>query len=60
MSIDGRIRELSRRHQSLEVELRDALAHPSSEDAAIQAIKRRKLQVKEQIEQLRAGTRPAA
>jgi hypothetical protein len=60
MSIDGRIRELSRRHLSLEAQLQDALAHPSSQDEAIGEIKRRKLRLKEEIERLRAGTRSAA
>lgn len=60
MSIDARIRELDRRHRSLETELRDALAHPSSEDSAIRDIKRRKLRIKEEIEALRSRTRPAA
>ncbi|MCA6296096.1 MAG: DUF465 domain-containing protein [Phenylobacterium sp.] len=60
MSIDARIRELGRRHRSLETELRDALAHPSSTDSAIQQIKRRKLHIKEEIEMLRSRARPAA
>ncbi|MFM8753113.1 MAG: YdcH family protein [Phenylobacterium sp.] len=60
MSIDARIRELDRRHRSLETELRDALAHPSSEDIAIREIKRRKLRIKEEIEALRSRARPAA
>lgn len=60
MSIDARIRELDRRHRSLETELRAALAHPSSEDVAIRDIKRRKLRIKEEIEALRSRTRPAA
>ncbi|MCA3720892.1 DUF465 domain-containing protein [Phenylobacterium sp.] len=60
MSIDARIRELDRRHRSLETELRDALAHPSSEDIAIRDIKRRKLRIKEEIEALRSRARPAA
>lgn len=60
MSIDARIRELDRRHRSLESELRDAMSHPSSEDAAIRQIKRRKLHIKEEIELLRSRVRPAA
>ncbi|MCA3727746.1 MAG: DUF465 domain-containing protein [Phenylobacterium sp.] len=60
MSIDARIRELDRRHRSLETELRDAMAHPSSTDSAIQAIKRRKLHIKEEIELLKSRARPAA
>ena len=60
MSLDGRIRELSRRHLSLEAELRDAILHPSSQDEDIREIKRRKLRLKEELERLRAGTRSAA
>ena len=60
MSIDARIRELDRRHRSLEQDLREAMAHPSSEDAAIRQIKRRKLRIKEEIEALRSQVRPAA
>jgi hypothetical protein len=60
MSIDARIRELDRRHRSLESELRDALAHPSSPDSTIQQIKRRKLHLKEEIEMLKSRARPAA
>ena len=59
MSIDARIRELDRRHRSLESELRDAMAHPSSTDSAIQAIKRRKLHIKEEIELLKLRNAPA-
>ena len=60
MSIDARIRELDRRHRSLESELRDAMAHPSSQDAVIREIKRRKLHIKEEIELLRSRIRPVA
>ncbi|MFM8821431.1 MAG: YdcH family protein [Phenylobacterium sp.] len=60
MSIDARIRELDRRHQSLETKLRDALAHPSSDDSAIREIKRRKLHLKEEIETLRSRDQSAA
>ncbi len=60
MSLDGRIRELSRRHLSLEAELRDAILHPSSRDEDIREIKRRKLRLKEELERLSAGNRSAA
>jgi hypothetical protein len=60
MSLDGRIRELSRRHLALETELRDAILHPSSQDEDIREIKRRKLRLKEELERLRAGNRSAA
>ncbi|MCA6286211.1 DUF465 domain-containing protein [Phenylobacterium sp.] len=60
MSIDARIRELGRRHRSLETELREALAHPSSTDSTIREIKRRKLHLKEEIEMLKSRARPAA
>ena len=60
MSLDGRIRELSRRHLALETELRDAILHPSSQDEDIREIKRRKLRLTEELERLRAGNRSAA
>jgi hypothetical protein len=53
MSIDAHLAELERRHQSLEEELNEALAHPSTDDLRIAELKRRKLQVKDEIARLR-------
>ena len=58
MSIQAHLAELERRHQALEQEISDALAHPSTDDLKIAELKRRKLQVKDEIARLRheAGT----
>ena len=45
--------ELEARHRALEEEINEALAHPSSDDMRIAELKRRKLQVKDEIARLR-------
>jgi hypothetical protein len=56
MSIQSHLAELERRHEALEQELSDALAHPSTDDMTIAELKRRKLQVKDEIARLRGET----
>jgi hypothetical protein len=53
MSIQAHLAELERKHQALESELADALTHPSVDDMTIAELKRRKLQVKDEIARLR-------
>ena len=53
MSIQSHLAELERKHQSLEDQLNDAMAHPSIDDLTIADLKRRKLHVKDEIERLR-------
>lgn len=53
MAIELHLAELERRHQALEEEISDALAHPSSDDLTIAELKRRKLYVKDEIARLR-------
>jgi hypothetical protein len=53
MSIQAHLAELERRHRALEQEIADALAHPSTDDLKIAELKRRKLQVKDEIARLR-------
>jgi hypothetical protein len=53
MSIQAHLAELERRHQALEQELNDALAHPSTDDLTIAELKRRKLLVKDEIARLK-------
>jgi hypothetical protein len=53
MSIQSHLAELERKHQSLENELNDALAHPSIDDLIIADLKRRKLHVKDEIVRLK-------
>ena len=56
MSIQAHLAELERKHQALESELADALAHPSVDDMTIAELKRRKLQVKDEIARLKQGS----
>jgi hypothetical protein len=53
MSIQSHLAELERRHQALEDEITEALNHPSTDDLKIAELKRRKLQVKDEIARLR-------
>jgi len=52
MSPDVHLAELKAIHQALEDEISDALAHPSTDDTKIAELKRRKLQVKDEIARL--------
>ena len=56
MPIQSHLAELERKHQALEDEIHEALAHPSTDDLTIAELKRRKLQVKDEIERLRHDT----
>jgi hypothetical protein len=53
MTMQSHLAELERRHQALESEINECLAHPAIDDMRIVELKRRKLQVKDQIERLR-------
>ncbi len=56
MAIQAHLAELERRHQALEQEINEALAHPSIDDLKIAELKRRKLQVKDEIVRLQQDT----
>jgi hypothetical protein len=53
MSMQSHLAELERKHDALESELADAMAHPSVDDATIAELKRRKLHVKDEIARLK-------
>lgn len=53
MSIDTHLETLERKHGALEEELHKVLTQPSSSEALIIDIKRRKLRLKDQIEKIR-------
>jgi hypothetical protein len=53
MAIESHLAELERRHQALELEISDALTHPSTDDLQLRELKRRKLHVKDEITRLR-------
>jgi hypothetical protein len=52
MSPDAHLAELKAMHRALEEQISDALAHPSTDDTKIAELKRRKLQVKDEIVRL--------
>jgi hypothetical protein len=52
MSLQSHLAELVRRHQALEIEIAEALQHPSVDDLRILELKRRKLHVKDEIARL--------
>jgi hypothetical protein len=54
MSMETHLAELNRRHQALEQQISEARAHPSVDDLTIVELKRRKLQVKDEIARLKA------
>ena len=53
MAIESHLAELEKRHQALEVEITEALHHPSADDLQIAELKRKKLYVKDEITRLR-------
>lgn len=53
MSMQAQLSELEQQHQALEAELAEAIAHPSTDDLTIAALKRRKLHVKDEIARLK-------
>jgi hypothetical protein len=51
--MQSHLAELEKRHQALESELTECLAHPAVDDLKIAELKRLKLQVKDEINRLR-------
>ncbi len=56
MAIESHLAELERKHQALEQEITEALAHPSTDGLKLAELKRRKLYVKDEIARLRQET----
>ena len=53
MSVESHLAELERRHEALKREIQEAQNHPGCDDLEISALKRRKLQIKDEIVQLK-------
>jgi hypothetical protein len=53
MSVESHLAELERRHQALKREIEEAQAHPGFDELEVAALKRRKLQIKDEIAQLK-------
>ena len=56
MALNPHLADLESKHRALEDEISEALAHPSTDDAKIVELKRRKLQVKDEIARLQHHT----
>ncbi|PTW59637.1 hypothetical protein C8N35_10618 [Breoghania corrubedonensis] len=56
MSLQSHLLELERRHADLEREIEKAMVSPSTDNLAIANLKRRKLNIKDQITRLRKET----
>jgi len=53
MSMQSHLAELEKKHEALEEEITECLTHPGIDDLKIVELKRKKLQVKDEIERLR-------
>ncbi len=53
MAIESHLAELEKRHQALDLEISQALNHPSIGDLELAELKRRKLHLKDEIARLR-------
>lgn len=56
MATSTQLAELEQRHRTLEDELAEALQHPSTDDFKLGELKRRKLQLKDEIARLNQST----
>ena len=56
MAIESHLAELEKKHQALEAEITEALTHPSTDDLQIAELKRKKLQVKDEIARLKQAS----
>jgi hypothetical protein len=53
MPLQNHLTELERKHQALEKQLQTAVHHPSMDDVRLAELKRKKLQLKDEINRLR-------
>jgi hypothetical protein len=58
MPLQNHLTELERRHQALEREIQDAMCHPSMDSLKVAELKRRKLQLKDEIAKLKQSSNP--
>ena len=53
MTVESHLAELQRRHEALKREIEEATSHTGTDDLEITEMKRRKLQIKDEITRLR-------
>ena len=54
MTTEGHIAALERRHKDLERQIEDELTHLSHDDMMIAALKRKKLEIKDELKKMQA------
>lgn len=54
MTTEGHIAALERRHKELERQIDDEMTHLSRDDTTIAALKRKKLEIKDELRKLQA------
>ncbi len=52
MTTEGHLEALTRRHRELDRKIEDELSHPSHDDLYIAAMKRKKLEIKDELAKL--------
>lgn len=52
MTTEGHIESLERRHRELDRKIEDELSHPSHDDLFVAALKRKKLEIKDELAKL--------
>ena len=55
MALQGHIDELSEKHKKLEERIHDEMAHPDWDEAAVAALKKENLRIKDELERLRSS-----
>jgi hypothetical protein len=55
MTLDAELSELRQKHEALERELADELAHPFADSLRVAELKRRKLMVKDEMTRLQSA-----
>jgi hypothetical protein len=54
MTTESHISALERRHRNLDQQIEEELAHVSHDDLVVQALKRKKLEIKDELTKLRS------
>ncbi len=57
MTTEGHIESLERRHRDLDRKIEDELSHPSRDDLYIAGLKRKKLELKDELTRAQANGR---
>lgn len=58
MALQNHLSELERKHEALERQIQEAAAHPSTDDTKLAELKRRKLQLKDELWRLKNAQKP--